>query len=399
MSETSAHRRRAVRLLFVQTQAEMAGAQEISRLLGEGLGAYRAEGESEFEIHHLFLYRKTDGCDSFPNAHFAAPRAPRSLPEMLRFAWNTVRLIRKIRPDVLLPFQHYGNIVVGPIGRLLRVPRIIANHVSAPATIKPFVRRIDLSLGVLGFYDVMTVNSQATYNDYQQHPQRYRERIVYVPHGFATKRSTLSKADARSSFNLPHGVKLAGTVARLHPLKRIDLAIATLPLLPDVHLAVAGQGPDGERLRHVAEQAGVNDRVHFLGEMPPEKVADFLACLDVFVFPSSAETFGLAAVEAAQAGVPVIASPLPVLREVLAVEGAACAEFVDVTKPDVFAQAIHQLLTDQKRYHELSQAGQLLASRYSLEAMTEAYRRLIYGSAPKVMEVAAQGGRAGEMVR
>lgn len=360
----------------------MAGAQEISRLLGQGFSTYGREGEPEFEVHHLFLYRKTDACDAFPNVYFAAPHAPRSISELFRFVWNTVRLMRQIRPDVLLPFQHYGNIIAAPIGRLLGIRRIIANHVSAPATIKPLVRRIDMVLGMLGFYDVMTVNSKATFEDYQHHPKRYRQRIVYVPHGFASKTSTLSKADARQCFSLPQDVKLLGTVARLHPLKRIDLAISVLPHLPQAHLAIAGQGPDAERLHGIAKDAGVADRVHFVGEMPPEKVADFLACLDVFVFPSAAETFGLAAVEAAQAGVPVIATPLPVLREVLAVDGVPCAEFADVMQPEVFAQCIQHVLDNPLRHAELSRAGRRLSSRYSLEAMTDAYRHLVLGSIP-----------------
>lgn len=363
----------------MQTQAELAGAQEISRLLGERLSGYTTEAGPEFEVHHLFLYRKTAGCDEFPNAHFAAERAPKTPLEIAKFIWNTVRLIRNIKPDVLLPFQHYGNIVTAPIGRLLKVPRIIANHVSAPATIKPFVRQIDKWLGLLGTYDAMTVNSKATLRDYQTHPARYRQRLVYIEHGFATRHSTLTKAEARQKFQLPTPGTLIGTVARLHPLKRIELAIATLPLLPGLHLAIAGQGPDKERLQAQAQRLHVAERVHFSGEMNAARIGDFLRCLDVFVFPSAAETFGLAAVEAAQAGVPTICSPLPVLKEVLAVDGVSCAEFVDVTDSRVFAERIQQLLRDPGRYAALSEAGRLLSARYSLETMVDSYRHLILG--------------------
>jgi hypothetical protein len=59
-----------VRLLFIQTQAEMAGAQEISRLLGEGLSCEERGGEPEFEVHHLFFYRKTAAFDRWKNVHF-----------------------------------------------------------------------------------------------------------------------------------------------------------------------------------------------------------------------------------------------------------------------------------------------------------------------------------------
>ncbi len=364
-----------LRILFVQTQAEMAGAQEISRLLGQELSA---QGDA-FEVHHLFLYRKTAGCDDFPNVHFVARERPSGLLDVGRFIARLFSLMRNLRPDVVLPFQHYGNIVAAPVARLMGVPRIIANHVSAPATINGLVRQVDRLLGLAGFYDVITVNSHATWRDYQAYPARYTKRIVHVPHGFAERTTSLDKAAAREKYNLPATAPLIGTVARLHPLKRIDLAIATLPLLPDVHLAIAGQGPDAERLRAKAVEYDVAQRVHFAGEMDGDGVADFLASLDVFVFPSEAETFGLAAVEAAQAGLPVVAHDLPVLREVLDVDGQPCALFVDAADTGAFAAAIQQTFDTPSQAAAMGNLGRRLSERYSLAAMVSAYRELILG--------------------
>jgi len=384
-----------VRLLFVQTQAEMAGAQEISRLLGEQL-SLPSDGPA-LEAHHLFLYRKTAGCDAFPNVHFVAEKRPSGPLDAVRFLWRLFALVRQIKPDVMLTFQHYGNIVGAPVGRLLGVPRIIANHVSAPATINGIVRRVDRVLGLAGFYDVITVNSRETWRDYRSYPPRYLRRIVYVPHGFALRASLLGMQAARARFGLPADVKLAGTVARLHPLKRIDLAIGLLPRLPDLHLAIAGQGPDADRLRGVAASLGVASRVHFAGEMDGAGVSDFLAALDLFVFPSAAETFGLAAVEAAQAGVPVVANDLPVLREVLEIDGEACAVFVDAADEAAFADAVSGLLADEALRKRIVSRGRLLARRYSLQEMVEGYRSLILGPLPVADDAA--GEEAPEPVR
>lgn len=365
-----------LRVLFVQTQAEMAGAQEISRLLGQELSR-PAPGAPLLEIHHLFLYRKTAGCDDFPNVHFVARERPRTPLDGLRFIGRLFSTMRRLRPDVVLTFQHYGNIVAAPVARLTGAPRIIANHVSAPATINGVVRKIDRFLGLTGFYDAITVNSHATWQDYQSYPKRYTRRIIHVPHGFDLRSSDLDKVSARQRFGLPQGVPLLGTVARLHPLKRIHLAIATLPHLPQHHLAIAGQGPDADRLRKVADDLGVGDRVHFAGEMDGGAVGDFLAGLDAFVFPSEAETFGLAAVEAAQAGVPVVAHDLPVLREVLDVDGEACALFVDAADTPAFVTAIQTLHDDPALARRLASQGRRLSERYSLLGMVDAYRDLI----------------------
>jgi glycosyltransferase involved in cell wall biosynthesis len=370
--------RRPTRILFLQTQAEMAGAQEISRLLGQEL-SFSAGPSYDFEVHHVFLYKKTDGCDQFPNVNFAAQERPSGLFSGLRLLRNLALIIRRTRPDVILTFQHYGNIVGAPVARFLGVRKIIANHVSAPATINGAVRLIDRWLGLTGFYDVITVNSHATWNDYQAYPERYRRRLVHVPHGFSKREVTLPKETARQTLGLPPVVPIMGTVARLHPLKQIDLAIRILPLLPNLHFAVAGQGPDEARLKNLVVELDLEDRVHFIGEIPPDAIGNFLICLDVFAFPSAAETFGLAAVEAAQAGIPVVANSLPVLHEVLQVDGVPCALFVDASDAQAFGLAVEKLLTDQDLARRLGVLGERLSERYSLGAMVEDYRRLING--------------------
>jgi glycosyltransferase involved in cell wall biosynthesis len=169
--------------------------------------------------------------------------------------------------------------------------------------------------------------------------------------------------------------------------------------LPGCHLAIAGQGPDAVRLRNIADELGLSDRVHFAGELEPARIGDFLAALDAFVFPSSAETFGLAAVEAAQAGVPVIANDIPVLREVLEIDGAACARFVDTSDPHAFAEAVSDVLGNPKVADALSQLGRRLSERHSLAAMVEAYRELVLpGREPDAAKARTVSGTASTSV-
>ena len=278
--------------------------------------------------------------------------------------------------------------MAAPAARLAGVPTVIANHVSAPATISPLVRAIDRLIGRIGVYDVITANSRETWRDYQDYPASYVRRLVLVPHGFAEKRSVLDRQAARAAFGLPPVVRLLGSVARLHPLKCLDNALRLLPAMPDVHLALAGQGPDAGRLQGLARELEIVDRVHFTGEMEPERIGDFLAGLDAFVFPSSAETFGLAAVEAAAAGVPVIANDIPVLREVLDDGGTPCACFVDTFDIPAFAAAVAAILDDPALAADPSRRGRKLSARHSLAAMVEAYRDLIGAPALK-----SSGGR------
>ena len=365
------------RLLFVQTQAENAGAQEVSRLLGQGL---EARGH---EVHHLFFYKASDGCDGLTNALFVSDARPHAVTGMPLFLVRLVRQIRRLRPDVLLSFQHYGNVFAAPAAKLAGVPHVVANHVSARATVNDAVRRLDRLLGSIGVYDRITVNSRDLLGDYAGYPERYRKRISLVPHGFADKSVTVAPSQARRRFALPPGVPLIGSVSRLHPLKRIHHAVQLLAGDPALHLALAGQGPDRERLLGLARNLGVAGRFHLVGELSGEGVGVFLAGLDAFVFPTEAETFGLAAVEAAQVGLPVVANDLPVLREVLAVGGEPCALFVDTADTAAFGAAVRRVLSDRELAASLSARGRRLTECYSLDAMVDAYAALVERGGPE----------------
>jgi glycosyltransferase involved in cell wall biosynthesis len=148
------------------------------------------------------------------------------------------------------------------------------------------------------------------------------------------------------------------------------------------HLALAGQGPDEGRLRLLADELQVSDRVHFIDEISHQRVGEFLAGLDVFVFPSRAETFGLAAVEAASSGIPTVVRDMPVLREVLSYEGKPAALFVDASDNEKLSATVSRILADKDLRDELRRTGKELTSRYSVDAMVSEYVRVLDDATP-----------------
>jgi len=95
-----------------------------------------------------------------------------------------------------------------------------------------------------------------------------------------------------------------GTLSYLDPRKRIDLLIkAFLEADVDGELVIAGTGIDYPRLKALARG---NPKVKFLGFVPDEKLVDFYNSLDVFVFPTKVEGYGLPAVEAMACKKPVV---------------------------------------------------------------------------------------------
>ena len=361
----------ARRVMLVQTQAENAGAQQISRMLAAD---FAARG---YDVRQVFFFRRTASFDQSANVEFCASERPGRPIAFLRFLIRLYAVLRESRPDVVIAFQHYGNIIAAPVARLAGVKSVIANQVSAEAMMGRAIFAADRFLGTSGVYDRIVVNSDHTAKMFEAYPPSYRKRVVRIDHGFEDKTLSLSPGQARGELGLPLDVPLLGCVARLHPLKQLDAAIRALALIEGAHLALAGQGQDLPRLEALARELGVIDRVHFLGEISPRKVGVLLAALNCFVFPSTSETFGLAPVEAAQAGVPVIANNIEVLREVLSVDDEPCAVFVEATDSAAFAAAIRHVLDDSAAAARLSAAGRRLKQRYPLSRMTDAYAGLM----------------------
>ena len=364
LSEKALQKRRVI---LVQTQAENAGAQEITRLLGAALTA------RGYEVFHIFFFRKSDSFDAPPNTLYCAPRRPGNPVALLHMLWKLARHIRQIKPDAVLTFQHFGNIFAGPVSRLVSRAPVIANQVSSAMSMSWPVRSADTIMGSSGLFHCITLNSRHMQREYAKYPASYRARITHVAHGFDDKSLDLPKEIARQRFGLPPACVLLGCAARLHPHKGLDAAIRLLAGQPSWHLALAGQGADEARLRRLAAELGVSGRLHLIGEIPPQRMAEFLACLDVFVFPSRAETFGLAAVEAANAGIPCVVNDLPVLREVLSCDGKPAALLVDAANHAKFSAAVTAILTSNDLREELRQNAKGLKSRYSLNTMVEEY--------------------------
>lgn len=359
------------RVILVQTQAENAGAQEITRLLGVGLTT------AGYEVHNIFFFRKSDTFQEPPNTFYCAARRPGNPLALLRMLHRLGLRIRELQPDAVLTFQHFGNVFGGLVSRLVSRAPVIANQVSSAMSMSRSVRAADIIMGSIGFFNCITLNSQHMQREYARYPASYRSRIRHVAHGFDDKSLDLPKAIARQRFGLPAASALLGCAARLHPHKQLDAAVRLLRAEPSWHLALAGQGADEQRLKLLASELAVSERLHFVGELPPQRMADFLACLDVFVFPSQAETFGLAAVEAASAGVPCVVNDLPVLREVLSCNGKPAALFVDASDDTKFRAAVAAILTNRVLGEELRQTAKSLASRYSLKTMIQEYIEII----------------------
>jgi N-acetyl-alpha-D-glucosaminyl L-malate synthase BshA len=112
--------------------------------------------------------------------------------------------------------------------------------------------------------------------------------------------------------------KIAIHVSNFRPVKRTPAVVeifARISRTVPAHLIMVGDGPDLSAASRLAREYGLDDRVHFLGEQ--DQVRPLLSMADVFLLPSAQESFGLAALEAMACEVPVVASRVGGLPEVI----------------------------------------------------------------------------------
>jgi glycosyltransferase involved in cell wall biosynthesis len=133
---------------------------------------------------------------------------------------------------------------------------------------------------------------------------------------------------------------------------------------PRTRLLLAGDGPERERLRRLAVKLGLRERTEFLGDIAHEQVPATLARLDVFAMPSTYEGFGVAALEAEAMEVPVVASAIYGLPDV--VDDGVTGLLVPPKDVPALAQAILRLLSDEDERRRMGVAARaFVAERYS----------------------------------
>lgn len=160
------------------------------------------------------------------------------------------------------------------------------------------------------------------------------------------------------------------TVNHLHPRKRINLLLETLPAIlaehPGAAALVVGSGPEKAALQELAARLGLSpEQVIFAGFVPEAELAAHYAAASVYVHTGRAESFGLAVLEACMAGLPVVAvaegGPLEILEE-------GETGFLVAPDPAAIASKVNYLLADPVQAARMGQCGaQYVESRYTWE--------------------------------
>ncbi len=152
------------------------------------------------------------------------------------------------------------------------------------------------------------------------------------------------------------GVATLIHISNFRPVKRVGDVIrifARVSAQLNARLILVGDGPDAPVAEALAEELGVRDKVEFLGVV--DRVAPILRNADLLLLPSATESFGLVALEAMTSGVPVIASDIGGIPEV--VEDGVSGYLLPVGDIDLMAEKAVELLSDCAQWESFSAAA------------------------------------------
>lgn len=259
-----------------------------------------------------------------------------------------VRELRRRQVHVLHSHKFGSNVWATTLGRLARVPVIVAHeHGSERDRLHHAIDRLIIGRGVDAFVTVSEAERAHVVDVERLRP----EKVRLIRNGIAALPPVTS--DLRAELELPQDAPLIGTLAVLRPEKALDVlldAVALLaPRVPGLRVLIAGMGPEEAGLRALVGQHGLQDTVRFIGFR--RDVANVLAALDVAVFCSDREAMPLAVIEAMAAGRAIVASEYEGISELMTdgVEGL----LVRRRDPQALANAVARLLADDALRDEL----------------------------------------------
>ncbi len=154
----------------------------------------------------------------------------------------------------------------------------------------------------------------------------------------------------RQKFNLPASVKLVGTIANLYPTKNLTRLIQAAALLKPTNsnlaFVVIGSGPEKNKLTNLINKYNLNQTFILAGSI--NQASRYLAEFDLFVLPSLKEGLPYTLLEAMRSGLPIVASRVGGIPEILSSYPMSHYQLISPDKTDDIAAAITNLINQPK---------------------------------------------------
>jgi glycosyltransferase involved in cell wall biosynthesis len=292
-------------------------------------------------------------------------------------------LFTKLRPSVVhyhIPraFSGFEAILAG---YLARVPCRIRTDQNPIVSTPTRAERVRLRAADAMVHRIVLVSLD---NRRSHLRHRRAEKCVTIPNGvdistIDCKRDPSARREVRQQLGIPVDVPVTVMVAALAERKGVidyvRAARMASSIVPSMHHAILGDGDILGRLRQLAVDLGMTDRVHFLGRR--EDVRSILSSFDVFVLPSHYEGMAITMLEALAAGLPMVTTRVDGVADVLPDERGAL--FVDKYDHVAMGRAMARLGQDPDLRERLSRISQpRVWGEFTLDNLYDRYRHMYH---------------------
>ena len=270
--------------------------------------------------------------------------------------------------DVFAAHYWFSGVVAASLATELRVPLVFSYHtmaatkLAARAEEQESQARLTAERAIAHNADRIVAWTQEEAATIRREHSVPANRVVVSSPGVDCGRFAPKSVDDEGSVleSQARGANI-GYVGRLDAFKGIETVLsafaAVAKRVPSARLLVAGDGNDEQsaHFRREAGKLGIGNAVKWLGVVPYDEMPGFYRSIDVLLAPSFHETFGLAALEAAASGVPVVAADVDGLRAI--VEDGATGYLVRGRIPDDYARLTLDILGDAELRRRMSEAS------------------------------------------
>ena len=247
-----------------------------------------------------------------------------------------------------------------------RIPLVTTEHNTWNARRLWWMRPLDRWM--YPYYTHIACNSEATAESLIQWCPGVAGKITVIPNGIPL--DVFENAQPAELENVPSDVTRLVFVGRFEAQKDHATLLRALSSVPAAHLILVGDGPLRPQLEQMAQSLGVWNRVTFLGWR--QDVGAILKASDIYVHSTHSDGFGIAACEAMAAGLPVVASDVPGLAQLVAGVGI----LFPVEDDKALADHLNALIQSPEQQSEMRRAGVRRARQLSIENTVDGYIRM-----------------------
>lgn len=295
-----------------------------------------------------------------------------------------VRLLREQRFDLLHAHKFGSNVWGTVLGRLARVPVVIAHEHTWSYQGAPL--RVFLDGQVIGrLADRFIAVSRADAERMVAVEHVPAQKVMVIPTAY-TPRAERPPVDLRQELGLPPEAPVIATAALLRPQKATEVLleahVEVLRHMPDAQLVIAGDGPQRQFLEERARSLQLDGHVHFLGLR--DDVDAIIAAADVAALSSDYEGMPLFLLECMVNRTPLVATAVGAIPSVI--ENGSSGILVPTRDPSALAAGLCELLRDPERRRRMAEAAADRVAPFRIEAVTQQfvdlYEELVKGVVP-----------------